>query len=79
MNCALLCSRVLTRCFVLRRGDATYVSRNWAAHVALRHRFEYNTFTAFEEEDDAIMTRVLEQSAREAAEAEAAAGAAGAG
>ena len=57
------------------RGDPTYVSRNWAAHVALRHRFEYNTFTAFEEDDDAIMRRVLEESAREAAAAEAAGGA----
>ena len=58
------------------RGDPAYVSRNWVAHVELRHRFEYNTFTAFEEDDDAIMRRVLEQSAREAEAAEEAGGAA---
>ena len=60
---------------VNNRGDATYVSRNWVAHVELRHRFEYGTFTAYEEDDDAIMRRVLEESAR-AAEVEAAGGAA---
>ena len=67
---------MLTSSLTARRGDATYVSRNWAAHVELRHRFEYGTFTAYEEDDDAIMRRVLEESAR-AAEAEAGGAAAG--
>jgi hypothetical protein len=46
-------------------------------HVGLRHRFEYGAFTAYDEDDDAIMRRVLAESAREAGEEAGGAGGAG--
>jgi hypothetical protein len=47
-------------------GDSRYVSRNFVQHCTLRHRFEYGTFVEYGEDDDAVMRRVLEESAREA-------------
>ena len=54
------------------QGDPTYVSSNWAAHVHLRHRFEYaevipiNEMAGGDLSEEAILRAVLEQSAREA-------------
>ena len=72
--------RVLTPTSLRHRGDSSYVSRNFVQHVTLRHRFEYGTFVEYGEEDDAVMRRVLEESAHEAGvEAGGDAGCAGSG
>jgi len=52
-------------CAVMPWGSSAYISRDWAAHVQLRHRFEYATFVDFEEDESAALARVLAASARE--------------
>jgi hypothetical protein len=64
-------------CAAMPWGDSAYVSRHFVQHVGLRHRFEYGAFTAYDEDDDAIMRRVLAESAREAGEEAGGAGGAG--
>ena len=56
-------------CSVQPWGDPTYVSRNWVAHVTLRHRYELQGFAdvnAEEEEEDAALVAALRASALEA-------------
>lgn len=62
-----------TVCAVMPWGSSAYISRDWAAHVQLRHRFEYATFVDFEVDERVALARVLAASAQEAGvEAEAA-------
>lgn len=47
-------------------GDPSYVSRDWLSHLKLRHRCDYSTLADFEADEETMLRRVLEQSAREA-------------
>mmetsp|Transcript_26586 Transcript_26586/g.61064 ORF Transcript_26586/g.61064 Transcript_26586/m.61064 type:complete len:316 (-) Transcript_26586:23-970(-) len=52
-------------CAVMPWGDPNYVSGDWLRHLKLRHRCDYETLTDFAEDEEAILARVLAQSALE--------------
>mmetsp|Transcript_23630 Transcript_23630/g.49413 ORF Transcript_23630/g.49413 Transcript_23630/m.49413 type:complete len:84 (+) Transcript_23630:555-806(+) len=49
-------------------GDPNYVSRNFISHLELRHRCDYAVLTDFDADEEAMLRRALEESAREAGE-----------
>lgn len=46
-------------CVVQIYGDPNYVSQNLGAHLNTRHQYDLDTYTEYENEDDAILKRVL--------------------
>ena len=55
-------SGVCPICVVQIYGDPNYVSSNLSGHMQTRHQFDLDTVTNYEEEDDAILQRVLQDS-----------------
>jgi len=54
-------------CAAMPWGDPAYVSRDFLGHLRLRHHFEYEMYADFGEDDEeAVLQRVLAESAREA-------------
>ena len=49
-------------CAALPHGDQNYVSPNLGSHLAHRHAFDYDTVISHEEDEDAILQRVLRES-----------------
>jgi len=49
-------------CVSREDGDPSRVSRHWVSHMRLRHRFEPEDYVEDEDEDDAILQRVLQAS-----------------
>uniref|UniRef100_A0A0G4HAW4 RING-type domain-containing protein n=1 Tax=Chromera velia CCMP2878 TaxID=1169474 RepID=A0A0G4HAW4_9ALVE len=49
-------------CVSREDGDPSRVSRHWVSHMRLRHRFEPEDYVEDEDEEDAILQRVLQAS-----------------
>lgn len=43
-------------------GDPNYVSQDLAGHLKLRHKYDLDTYTQYDMDDDAILQMVLQQS-----------------
>ena len=43
-------------------GDPSMLSSNFLQHLNLRHRFEYDTFVDYEQDDDEMLRRAIEAS-----------------
>ena len=52
-------------CAVMPWGNPKYVSHNLFAHLSLRHKYDVDTYTDFEKNDDEILKQVLEASMQE--------------
>ena len=52
-------SGVCPICLVQQYGDPNYVSKDLSGHLKLRHQYDLDTYTEYENEDDAILQRVL--------------------
>lgn len=61
-------SAVCPICAAMPWGDPNYVSRNFISHLELRHRCDYAVLTDFDVDEEAMLRRALEESAREAGE-----------
>ena len=53
-------------CVAMPWGDPNYVSRDWVSHTLLRHRYEVANVMPLDEDEESVLQRVLEASAREA-------------
>ena len=49
-------------CAVMPWGDANYVSQDLYGHMKLRHKFDYDTYTDFAEQEEAMLRKVMEDS-----------------
>lgn len=47
-------------------GDPTYMTRDFVSHLRLRHRFDYELLADFDADEEDMVRRALEASAREA-------------
>eukprot|EP00357_Protocruzia_adherens_P034563 CAMPEP_0115038236 /NCGR_PEP_ID=MMETSP0216-20121206/43291_1 /TAXON_ID=223996 /ORGANISM="Protocruzia adherens, Strain Boccale" /LENGTH=143 /DNA_ID=CAMNT_0002418603 /DNA_START=265 /DNA_END=696 /DNA_ORIENTATION=+ len=43
-------------------GDQNYVSNDLLGHMKMRHKFDYDTYTDYDLDDDAILQQVLQES-----------------
>lgn len=66
-------SAVCPICAAMPWGDPSYVSRDFLSHLRLRHRCDYEVLADFDVDEEAMVRRALEASAREAMLAEEAA------
>eukprot|EP00971_Amphidinium_carterae_P256357 5090195-Amphidinium_carterae.1 len=57
-------------CAAMPWGDPSYVSNDLLRHLKLRHQCDYETLTDFDADEEAILARVLQQSAWEATSVE---------
>lgn len=46
-------------CIVQEYGDPNYVSQDLLGHLKLRHKFDLDTYTNYEQTDDDILAQVL--------------------
>lgn len=53
-------------CAAMPWGDPTYVSRDFLSHLRLRHRCDYEVLADFDADEEDMVRRALEASAREA-------------
>ena len=49
-------------CAAMPWGDAAYVSPDLVQHATVRHRFDYDTTTDFDQDEDAVLRQVLARS-----------------
>jgi hypothetical protein len=49
-------------CVVQIYGDPNYVSSNLSSHLTQRHQYDLDTYTEYENEDDAILAKVMADS-----------------
>jgi hypothetical protein len=49
-------------CAVMPWGDPNYVSQDLYGHMKLRHKFDYDTYTDFAEQEEAMLRKVMEDS-----------------
>ena len=49
-------------CAVMPWGDPNYVSRDLFGHMRLRHKFDYDTYTDFAEQEEEMLRKVMEDS-----------------
>ncbi|XP_022107300.1 RING finger protein 166-like [Acanthaster planci] len=49
-------------CASMPWGDPNYQSSNFIEHLNLRHRFEYDTYVDYGEDEEAVLRKVLESS-----------------
>jgi hypothetical protein len=47
---------------VQQYGDPNYVSKDLSGHLKLRHQYDLDTYTEYENEDEAILQRILLES-----------------
>lgn len=52
-------------CSSMPWGDPNYRSSNFVQHLNTRHRFEYDTYVDFQQDDDAMMAAAIEASMKE--------------
>ena len=51
-------------CIVQIYGDPNYVSSSLSSHLNARHQYDLDTYTEYENEDDEILRKALEESMR---------------
>ena len=56
------CSGVCPICAVMPWGDPNYVSQDLNGHMKMRHKFDYDTYTDFAEQEDEILRKAIEDS-----------------
>ena len=49
-------------CAVMPWGDPNYVSQDLCGHMRLRHKFDYDTYTDFAEQEEEMLRKVMEDS-----------------
>ena len=49
-------------CAVMEYGDPNYVSQDLSGHLQFRHKYDLDTYTNYDLDDDAILQQALQQS-----------------